>query len=116
MEQISDFKLMKSRMEKKMLESFESAVMAWLSREFERLGKCVKDFEILSSGADEFLKEVSAVRQEIAKLVSLSEKIKEKDFELTKYASRIDSADKEKLELMRRIDTLEKLVSKLRRG
>ena len=41
--------------------------------------------------------------------------IKKEDFELTKYARHLMEADKEKLELMRKIDTLERLVSKIRR-
>ena len=41
--------------------------------------------------------------------------IKKEDFELTKFARNLAEMDKEKLDLMRKIDTLERLVSKIRR-
>ena len=42
--------------------------------------------------------------------------IKKEDFELTQHHREMLKADKEKLELMQRIDVLEKLIAKLRRG
>ena len=50
------------------------------------------------------------------KFTEISRNIKQGDFELTKYANKLLEADKEKLELMRKIDTLERLISKMRRG
>ena len=53
--------------------------------------------------------------EEINKFIEISRSIKEEDFELTKFARHLMDMDREKLELMRKIDTLERLVSKIRR-
>ena len=53
--------------------------------------------------------------EEIGKFVEISKNIRKEDFELTKFARHLLEMDREKLELMRKIDTMERLVSKIRR-
>ena len=58
---------------------------------------------------------LSELNQEIKKLQAVSSNIKAGDFELTKFSSQLKAADSEKLQLMRQIDSLQRLVSSLRR-
>ncbi|MAF36597.1 hypothetical protein CL622_05775 [archaeon] len=60
-------------------------------------------------------KTLENVEDEIQKFLTISTTIKKQDFQLTKFTKKIFEADKEKLELMKRIDTLERMVAKMRR-
>ena len=53
--------------------------------------------------------------KEINKFLAISRNIKEKDFEMTHFARQLREGDREKLELMRKVDTMERLVSRMRR-
>jgi len=57
--------------------------------------------------------EISVLLNNIAEI---GRRIKKEDFELSRYANEIWRADKEKLELMRKIDTLERLIAQIRRS
>ncbi|MCF7861296.1 hypothetical protein K9M79_03535 [Candidatus Woesearchaeota archaeon] len=52
---------------------------------------------------------------EISKFKSISSGIKAADFELVRHQKNLESNDREKLALMKKIDTLERLISKMRR-
>jgi len=52
----------------------------------------------------------------INSLKSLSEEILKKDFELKNYAKILDNNDREKVELLKKIDYLEKLLSSMKRS
>ena len=54
------------------------------------------------------------VATEIDKFKEIASQVNKGDFELKKCADELRKGDKEKLELMRKIDNLERLVSKMR--
>ena len=81
----------------------------------ESLKKDTEDYNELRKKAAEMLSKVNMTSEEIAKFLEISKSIKQEDFELTKFARHLIEMDREKLELMRKIDTLERLVSKIRR-
>ena len=58
---------------------------------------------------------LNELRDEVNKFKSISQSVKEKDFELTNHARNLLKMDKEKLELMRKIDALERLIAMERR-
>lgn len=113
--EINDFKLIKSRMEKKLLECFEEEIKKELIPRFERMEKHVKNFEDLGGKVAVIAGRVVNLSSELQKFCDISESIKKEDFELTKYANKLRSVENEKLELMRRIDTLERLIARMRR-
>lgn len=59
--------------------------------------------------------ELARLKADIARLADVAGKIKAEDFELTKFAHQLQAADNEKLQLMARIDSLERLIAKMRR-
>lgn len=59
--------------------------------------------------------ELAKLKADVTKLSAVAEKIKAEDFELVKFSQQLAAADSEKLRLMSKIDTLERLISKMRR-
>ncbi len=75
----------------------------------ERLKKEVED------AAVNVRNELKSLTDEVKKLKTVSENIKAQDFELVKTSNLLKQDDSEKLKLMREIDSLQRLVSALRR-
>lgn len=112
--EITDFKLAKSRLEHKMLDQFDEELKNELRPRFERLDKSIKEFQSAEEKIIALSKRVNEISVEIEKFSSIAKSIKKEDFELTKFAGQLKQADSEKLELLRKIDTLERLISKMR--
>ncbi|MBI3027308.1 hypothetical protein HYY70_04280 [Candidatus Woesearchaeota archaeon] len=113
--ELVDFKMLKAQLQKRILEKFEEELQRDLQINREALEKDMGDFTELRKKAAEMLSRLSLTSEEINKFIEISRNIKKEDFELTKFARYLMDMDKEKLELMRKIDTLERLVSKIRR-
>ena len=113
--EIYEFKLLKAQLQKKILEKFEEELQKDLEVNRESLKKDTDDYSELRKKVAEILSRLNLTTEEINKFIEISKSIKKEDFELTKFARQITDMDREKLELMRKIDTLERLVSKIRR-
>jgi chromosome segregation ATPase len=59
--------------------------------------------------------DLGKLREEINRLAALGSKIKESDLQLTNYAKQLEANDREKLNMMKEIDTLQRLVGSMRR-
>ena len=114
--EIYEFKLLKGQLQRKLLEKFEEELQKDLEVNREALKKDTEDYNELRKRAAEILSRLNLTSDEINKFIEISKNIKKEDFELTKFARHLIEMDREKLELMRKIDTLERLVSKIRRG
>ena len=113
--EIYEFKLLKAQLQKKILEKFEEELQKDLEINRESLRKDAQDYNELRRKVNEILSRLNLTTEEINKFIEISRSIKKEDFELTKFARHLMEMDREKLELMRKIDTLERLVSKIRR-
>lgn len=69
----------------------------------------------LQQQAGAISQDMGKLRDEINRLSALSSKIKDADLQLTNYAKQLETNDREKLDLMRQIDSLQKLVAGMRR-
>jgi len=114
--EVYEFKLLKSQLQRKILEKFEEELQKDLEVNREALRKDAENYNELRKKAAEILSRLALTSEEISKFVEISRNIKKEDFELTKFAGHLIEMDKEKLELMKKIDTLERLVSKIRRS
>ena len=110
-----EFKLLKGQLQRKILEKFEEELQKDLEVNREALKKDTQDYTELRKKVAEILSRLNLTTEEITKFVEIGRNIKKEDFELTKFARHLLEMDREKLELMRKIDTLERLVSKIRR-
>ena len=113
--ELVEFKLLKAQLQRKILDKFEEELQKDLEVNRENLKKDVEDYTELRKKVAEILSRLNMTSEEINKFIEISKNIKKEDFELTKFARHLLEMDREKLELMRKIDTLERLVSKIRR-
>ncbi|MBS3104838.1 hypothetical protein J4234_01120 [Candidatus Woesearchaeota archaeon] len=113
--ELVEFKLLKGQLQRKILEKFEEELQKDLEVNREALKKDTQDYTELRKKVAEILSRLNLTTEEITKFVEIGRNIKKEDFELTKFARHLLEMDREKLELMRKIDTLERLVSKIRR-
>ncbi len=113
--ELVDFKLLKGQLQRKILDKFEEELQKDLEVNRESLKKDTQDYTELRKKVAEILSRLNMTSEEINKFVEIGRNIKKEDFELTKFARHLLEMDSEKLELMRKIDTLERLVSKIRR-
>lgn len=114
--ELYEFHLLKGMMQDRMLERFEKELSSKLSINLESLKSQSNEYSNLKKDVAAMFQGTKELASEISKLSQISKNIKREDFELTKYCSRIWDMDREKLELMRKVDNLERLVSKLRRS
>ena len=113
--ELYEFKLLKGQLQRKILDKFEEELQKDLEINREALKKDAVDYNELRKKAAEILSRLNMTTAEISKFMEIGKSIKKEDFELTKFARHLLEMDREKLELMRKIDTLERLVSKIRR-
>ena len=113
--ELFDFKLLKSQMQRKILEKFEEELQKELQVKLENLNKDAGEYNELKKQITNISLKVNNLSEEINKFLNVSRNIKERDFEMTHFAKQLLEMDKEKLELMRKIDTLERLVGRMRR-
>ena len=113
--ELVEFKLLKAQLQRKILDKFEEELQKDLEVNREALKKDTQDYNELRKKVAEILSRLNMTSEEINKFIEISKSIKKEDFELTKFARHLLEMDREKLELMRKIDTLERLVSKIRR-
>lgn len=114
--ELYEFNLIKSQTQSKILEKFEQELQKDLEMSRESLKKDAEDYNELRGKMGEVAVRLNSASDGILKFIEISRNIKKEDFELTKFARQLIDMDKEKLELMRKIDSLERLVSKMRRG
>lgn len=112
MEELSNFKLQKTRVLQDIATNQESS----LKETIERIKTDVNRYNDAKNQLAGITEELNTLRTEFTRLREVSSKIKASDFELTKYASKITAMDKEKLDLMQKVDSLQKLISKERRN
>ena len=82
----------------------------------EELSIDTGNYKEMKESIEGFGIELGKAKSEIGKWVQISSKIKAEDFELVRFTKRLKEVENEKLELMQKIDVLERLVGKLRRS
>ena len=104
-----------------------STIQGNLTRRFsDEISNITQEVSSKLSGVELLKKEVEtaankvrdvldALDGDVKKLAEVSSHINAKDFEMTKFAGQLREADSEKLRLMRQLDSMQRLVSSLRR-
>ena len=113
--ELFQFKLLKTQMQKKIMEKFEEELDHELKIQIETLKNDSSIYNDLKENISNITEKVNNLSEEINKFITISSNIKKEDFELTRFANKLREMDHEKLVLMHKIDTLERLVSKIRR-
>lgn len=113
---VYDFNLLKNKLQNKIVEKFEEELKKELNINLEKLKKESENYNTLKTNLDAVSLKTKGISNEIDKFIEIGKSLKKEDFELTQYHRELLKADHEKLELLQRIDVLEKLIAKLRRG
>ena len=114
--EIHEFSLLKSQLHRKIIDKFEEELKSELKVCSESLKSEIGTYNEIKERMNSMLVKINALGGEINKFNEISRSIKKEDFELTKFAKQLLEMDREKLELMRKIDTLERLIAKMRRS
>src|SRR3989338_6274310 len=113
--ELFQFQLLKTQLQKKLMEKFEEELGKELKIQMETLKTDSESYSNLKESVTKVSEKVNTLSEEINKFIMISSNIKKEDFELTRFANKLHESDREKLALMQKIDALERLVSKIRR-
>lgn len=113
---LNEFKIMKSNLQTKVVQEVSSDIKKELNvyvmnvkEKISQLDEAGKEILKVSENTSEMLKVFSDLRD-------ISKKINKEDFILSKHAEELRRNDNEKLELMKKIDNLERLIAKQRKS
>ncbi|MFT4343925.1 MAG: hypothetical protein ACMXYE_04225 [Candidatus Woesearchaeota archaeon] len=114
--ELASFKTLKSQLQTEVItrvtQDIKKEVQTYITNikdKMEELHSASKEIHSMSERTGKVLHAMDSV-------VAVSSGIKKQDFELHKYARVLEQNDREKLALMKRIDSLERLVSQMRRN
>ena len=111
-----DFRLLSSDLQKKLLDKFDEEIKKEVHGYFEGLKGELGEYRDLKEKVNTMAQDLDKASSELEKFNKIAAQIQTGDFELSKHAKKLEDMDAEKLELMRKIDTLERLLAKMRRG
>ncbi len=109
--EITDFRLQRTQMQKKLFEKADDE----LKEHLNRIKTDVSTYNELKKQVQQISSTINDLSAEIKKFNEIARHLKTGDFELVKFAKQLQHLDNEKLELMRKIDSLERLISRMRR-
>jgi len=110
-QELYDFRLFKKELKKDMLGKAEKE----FSEAKDLMEGEVSAFNEAKRKIDLKLNSIDKLDSEIRRLAEVTKNIKAQDFELVRHKKDMDILNKEKLELLRKIDSLERLVARYRR-
>ena len=113
---IYDFTILRKDIHSQILEKFDNKLNEELINHLDSLKQNAQHYQDLKDKVSVIVEKIKTLGEEINKFNAISRNIRKEDFELTKYAQMITQMDKEKLNLMKKIDTLEHLIAKMRRS
>ena len=114
-EELEKFFVIKKDLTREILVRFENELKEQLVKNSDELKLNADNYKKIKSEIEKSSESLKILNTEASKLKEISGKIQKKDFELKNFAKELADADKHKLELMAKIDNLERLVAKMRR-
>ncbi|MFH1849035.1 MAG: hypothetical protein ABH879_02505 [archaeon] len=114
-EQVYEFKVLKSTLQRKILSKFEEEIKDTVRESRERLEIDTSEYDQVKDNIKKASETFAELGAQISKYIEIGRQIKKEDYELDKFAKQILKADREKIELIRKIEVLERLISKERR-
>jgi chromosome segregation ATPase len=113
--EIADFKMLKARIEETMADRVSVNLNEKLTPHINRIKTDAQTYNTLKDELTQVTSNLNQLKEEIARLKDISSKIKASDFELKVYANELLKQDQNKLELMKRIEMLERMIASERR-
>lgn len=113
--ELATFKTMKSQLQTDAMTRVSADIKKELQAYIAQVKERMQELQDASVAIKQMSQHTSEILASMQSVVSLGATIKKQDFELAKYAQTLRHNDKEKLELMKKVDMLERLVSQMRR-
>ena len=114
--EIFEFKLLKSQLQRKLLEKFEEGLKKEMSSGIDIMRRDAEEYNEARKNLNETMKRITSINEDVAKFIDISRSIKKEDFQLSNFAKQVSYADSEKIRLMMRVEQLEGMISKMRRN
>lgn|SRR3989344_4796565 len=109
--ELNSFVFLKEKIKKELIENFKENI----KKEFNSLNEeSIKHFE-LKKDINESANLLKNFNNNITKLNTISNSIKEADFELAKHFENIENTNRDKVELMKEVDRLRGILAKYKR-
>lgn len=114
-EELNELKLLKTHIKQKLVEELTTEFKTELKSEVERIKTDVKSYNDLKQTLQGIVITIANLKGEIEKFNNIAKDVKEKDFLLERHAKQLQNFADEKVELLQKINTLERLIGKERR-
>ena len=114
--ELDSIRSIKFDMQKEIARRFEKSLNDLMQDFAKELRIDKKDYEKAKQQIEAAAQNLFLLHGEVAKLMEFSRQIKKGDFELQKYQQNLIREDKNKLELLKRIDELEHMMARMKRG
>ena len=114
--EIEDFRMLNRQAQSKIMDKFEQEISNALTVNTKALELDKAQYEKVRSDISKHGELLSAINAEMNKLLLVSTRIKSQDFQLSEHHQKLLEDDKNKLQLMQRIDELERMIGKMKQG
>ena len=114
--ELDSMKKVKFDMQREMLKRFENELNSLFQSYKGDLTLEKEQYETVKRQIEAAAQNLFMLHGEVSKLMDVSKHIKKGDFELVKYQNELLKEDKNKLELLKRIDDLERMMAKMKQG
>ncbi len=115
-QELQELKTIKIEIQNNITENAKLQISKSLSRIEESLAIDTTKIDDLTDEFDNLKKHISEAKSSIARLNESARSIKDTDKAFKDYAKKLEDNDKEKLRLMKRIDELETIIARMKRG
>lgn len=114
--EMTEMKLFFSQMKKDLAKDLLADFSNEVKQLTDGITQDLEEFRNLKGKVGELSIDIVNIKGEVSKFNTIAQTIKQADYDLEKYSKVLSSNDQEKLALMQKIDQLERLVAKQRRG
>lgn len=114
--ELSDTKLFLSKTKKDLVNDLSAEFSSEMQERTKSITEDLESFRELKTQISALSEDSLNMKSEIAKFINIAQTVKKADFDLTKYAQTMEEGNKEKLGLMRKVDSLERFIARQRKN
>lgn len=114
--EIADFKVIRTKLNNDILNNLTVEFKNEFAKSLSKLDADIEKFNHLKKSLASVTPKIEEALVELHKFHAISKQIKETDFTLEKHGKALEDSNREKIELMKKIDALERLISRERRN
>lgn len=112
--ELEEFRMLNRQAQSKIMDKFNQEISTLLTNNTKALEMDKSQYEKMRGDVQKHGELLTQLNTEIGKMVLISQRIKSQDFELSEHHKKLLEADQNKLQLMQRIDELERMIAKFK--